>query len=117
MIMEKNEIGGAFARSVDLVAANAHSAINKSAEVAHPAVEQIAAGVHQVMDKVSHAATHTAQVIDAKSRALLLVQARVANTCRATVIEKPLTTLVIALGAGFALSWLLRQLPIGRSAP
>ena len=107
--MEKNEIAGSLARTVDLAAANAHAVINKTADVAHPAVEQISASMHQAMNKVSSAATHAADMIDTRSKALLEMQTRIAESCRNTLRDKPLTTLAIAVGTGFLLSWLLRQ--------
>lgn len=107
--MEKNEISGALARTVDLASANAHAAINRTADVAHPAVEQLSASVHQAMHKVTDVATHAADLIDARSKALLELQARMAERFRGTLKEKPLTTLAIAVGTGFLLSWLMRQ--------
>lgn len=107
--MDKSEIAGSFARTVDLAAANAHAVINKTADVAHPAVEQISASVHQAMNKVTNVATHAADVIDARSKALIDMQTRIAERCRSQIKDKPMTTLAIAVGTGFLLSWLLRQ--------
>lgn len=112
--METNNIVGGIARTVDTAAANMHSAINRVSDAAHPAVEQVSAGVHQAMNKVSGAASAAAQTLDEKGRQLINVQMRLADGCRAQIAEKPLTTLAIAVGAGFMLNWLLRVRPFTR---
>ena len=104
-----SDVGGAVARTVDQATGSAHRVIDKASDAARPAVDNIAAGAHQAVDKLAGAATQAAGTLEAKGEQLWDAQARFSETCRDYVREKPITSLGIAVAAGFLLSWVLSR--------
>ena len=98
---------GTMARGVDQATAGAHNVINKASDAARPAVDRLASGAHQAVDKMAGAAAQAAETLDLKSEQLLAAQARFSDTCRTYVQDNPLTSLGIAVAAGFLVSRLL----------
>jgi len=101
------DASGAIARTVDNAASGAHSAIDKASETARPAVDRLAAGAHQAVDKIAGAASDAAETLNLKSEQLMDAQAKMTETCREYVRANPVTSLGIAVAAGFLLSRLL----------
>ena len=94
----------------------AHAAINAASEKVssaseklRPTVDQLTAGAHKVLDRVTSAATQAAETLEIKGEQLKRAQAKATESTRLFVQEKPITSIGIAVAAGFALSWLLRQ--------
>ena len=102
-----NEATGPLGRTVDNAAGTAHKAIDKAAGAARPAVDNFAAGAHQSVDRLAGTATQAAMAFRTTGGQLLDAQSRLAENCRVQVREKPMTSIGIAVAAGFLLSWLL----------
>jgi len=104
-------IGGAgtVARSVDEAASGMHNAIDRATSAARPAVEQLASGVHHAVDKLAGAATQAAEAISSRGGQWKEAQTRFTDTCATQIREKPLTSLGMAVAAGFLISWLMSQ--------
>lgn len=95
---------------------SAHAAINAASEKLsaaseklRPTVDHLTAGAHKVLDRVSSAASQTADVWSEKSEQLKEAQAKLAASTRSYVQEKPIAAIGIAVATGFVLSWLLRK--------
>ena len=95
--------------TVDHASNSAHKAIDKVSEAARPTVARIAAGAHQAVDSLAGVATKAVDTFGTKGGQLKDVQARVSESCRAHVRDKPLRSLGYAVAAGFALSWLFNR--------
>jgi ElaB/YqjD/DUF883 family membrane-anchored ribosome-binding protein len=95
------------AKSVDQATSTAHKAIDKATEAARPAVDKVAASAHQIVDKLAGAANTAADKLDERTMQLRDVQSRLTDQCRVYVRENPLTSIGIAVAAGFVLSKLL----------
>jgi ElaB/YqjD/DUF883 family membrane-anchored ribosome-binding protein len=93
--------------SIDNATAGAHQTIDKVSQAARPAVDRVTTGAHQVVDKLAGAATSAAETISAKGEQLKLAQDRLTEASRDYVRENPLTSIGIAVAAGFFLSRLL----------
>ncbi|MEO7762307.1 MAG: DUF883 C-terminal domain-containing protein [Casimicrobiaceae bacterium] len=106
-VTDTNDMTNSVAKSVDQATSSAHKAIDKATDAARPAVDRVAAGAHQVVDKLAGAATNAADTITMKKDQLQDVQARLTDSCREYVQENPITSLGIAVAAGFVLSRLL----------
>lgn len=104
-----SDMGGTVARTVDHATASAHKAIDRATDATRPAVEQIATGAHQAVNRIAGAATQAAQTLDTRGGQLRDAQAEFAETCRGYVRDKPITSLGIAVAAGFLLSWVLSR--------
>ena len=98
---------GTVARAVDQTTTGAHNAIDKASDAAHPAVDRLASGAHLTVDKIAGAATQAAETIELKSEQLRGAQTRLTENCREYVRDNPVTSLGIAVAAGFLLSRLL----------
>jgi ElaB/YqjD/DUF883 family membrane-anchored ribosome-binding protein len=102
-----NEMDGTIGRTVDHTASNVHKAIDKAADAARPAVDNVAAGAHQSVDRIAGTATLAADALAATGGQLIDAQSRFTESCRTQVREKPMTSLAVAIAAGFLLSWLI----------
>lgn len=107
--IDRNELSSATARTVDQASSSMHRAIDSASAMARPAVDNLAASAHSAVDKMASAATRAAESFDEKGGQLRDAQAQFTEACRCHVREKPMTSVGIALAAGFALSWLLRS--------
>jgi ElaB/YqjD/DUF883 family membrane-anchored ribosome-binding protein len=67
-------------------------------------VERIASGAHQAVDKIAGAAGQAAETIGVKGEQLKKAQVRAMEQCRGYVRDYPVTSLGIAIAAGFLLS-------------
>jgi ElaB/YqjD/DUF883 family membrane-anchored ribosome-binding protein len=93
--------------AVDRAAAAAHGTVEKAAAAVSPTVDRLAAGAHQVVDKIAGAAGTAAEMASSKGEQLKAQQERLLESCRGYVRENPITTLGIAVAAGFLISRLL----------
>lgn len=104
-----NETGEMVGRTVDQATGAAHKVIDKASGAALPAVERVAAGAHQAVDHLVSAATRATDTFDEKGGQLRDARSRFTESCRVHVREQPITSLGIAVAAGFLLSVLLRR--------
>lgn len=74
-----------------------------------PTVQHLAAGAHQVVDNIAGAAREAAANLEGKGDELRDAQVRITEACREHVRDNPMTSLGIAVAAGFLLSWALRS--------
>lgn len=100
-------IGKNVGSNIDNATAGAHQTIDKVSEAARPAVDRVATGAHQVVDKLAGVAASAAETIGAKGEQLKLAQDKLTEASRDYVRENPLTSIGIAVAAGFLLSRLL----------
>ena len=104
------DTGRVATRKLDDAANSVHRVIDKASDAARPAVDQLAAGAHQAVNSFTTAASQAAETIEAKRTQLMDAQAQFAESCRAQIRREPLTSIGIALTAGFLVSWLMRRL-------
>ena len=86
-----------------------HDAVRNAADKAHPAVDQVAAKAHQAADAIAGKASQAADSFDQRHEQFTDAQERLMESVREYVHEKPMAALGIAVGAGFVLSWLMRD--------
>ncbi|MEO8302697.1 MAG: hypothetical protein ABI724_01125 [Betaproteobacteria bacterium] len=108
-VSETGEAGGVIARTVDNATGEAHKAIDRASDAARPAIDSFAAGAHKAVDRFAGAATQAADTLDIKGAQVRDAQSRFAESCRLQVREKPITSIGVAVAAGFLLSWLLSR--------
>lgn len=88
-----------------------HQTIDKAADAAQPMVDRLASSAHQGVDKVSGALTGVSARMDEKTKQLGEAYNKFAETGRGYVRSSPATSVLVAVGAGFVLSKLLRRKP------
>jgi hypothetical protein len=103
--MENNGNTGTLSRAVEQARSGLHSAIDKASGAARPAVDQLSEPAHQTADTLAGAVTQAEQTLRARSGQLKDAPARLAESCRGQVRDRPLAALGLALVAGIALSW------------
>jgi ElaB/YqjD/DUF883 family membrane-anchored ribosome-binding protein len=99
-----NDGSRALARTVDQASTGVHDVIDKVSDAARPAVDRIALGAHKAVDKIAGAATQAAETVGVKREQLKNAQVRAMEQCRGYVRDHPVTSLGIAVAAGFFLS-------------
>jgi ElaB/YqjD/DUF883 family membrane-anchored ribosome-binding protein len=104
-----NDGSRTLVRTVDQASTGAHDVINKVSDAARPAVDRIASGAHQAVDKVASAAGQAAETLGVKGEQLKNAQVQAMEQARSYVRDHPVTSLGIAVAAGFLLSRLLRS--------
>lgn len=71
-------------------------------------VDRIASGAHRAVDRMASAATSAANHLNMSGEELLAAKDRWTQVCGTYVKDHPLTSLGIAVAAGFVLSRLIR---------
>ena len=102
-----SEGSGTVARGIEQAGTGAHNTIDKVSDAARPAVDRLASGAHQAVDKVADVANQAAESLGVKAGQLKEAQARLMEDVGGYVRANPLTSLGIAVVAGFLLSRLL----------
>lgn len=97
------------AGTADQVRAGAHGAIDKVSDAARPMVDRITSTAHQTVDKLASVAVQAAETLGVKGGQLKDMQAQAMEQCRGYVRAHPVTSVGIAIAAGFLLSRLLRS--------
>lgn len=97
------------ARSVQDNASTVHDKIDAAGEVARPAVDRLLTGAHQAVDKLSGFAAVAADTVSEKSVQLKDAHARLMETGRVQVREKPALAVGIAVAAGYILGRMMRS--------
>ena len=85
----------------------AHNTVDRLAETAHPAVDRLATGAHGAVDRLAEMAGATAARISKQTEQLNATRERLSTTTTGYVRDNPLTSLGIAVAAGYLLSRLL----------
>jgi ElaB/YqjD/DUF883 family membrane-anchored ribosome-binding protein len=70
-------------------------------------VNRLRAGAHETVDKVADATRQAAETLGQKSEHLKNVEQQFVEDCRGYIHDHPLTSLGMAVGAGFLLSRLM----------
>jgi ElaB/YqjD/DUF883 family membrane-anchored ribosome-binding protein len=104
---DKTALRESFDRTRDRAVSGAHKGIDTAASAVHPAVDRITAGAHQAVNTVDDAAARTADVLASKGQKLRDAQSRFAESCSASICERPLSSVGIAVAAGFLLALIL----------
>ncbi|MEO8156596.1 MAG: hypothetical protein ABI648_02285 [Betaproteobacteria bacterium] len=98
-----------MASGVERASTGAHNVINKVSEAAHPALDRISSGAHHGVDKAASAVTRTAAMFNEKREKLKYAQARTMEGTRNYVRANPITSVGIALAAGYLISRLFQS--------
>jgi ElaB/YqjD/DUF883 family membrane-anchored ribosome-binding protein len=85
----------------------AHHAIDSAADATRPALDHAVANAHKTVDRVGDAASHAAEALGVKGDQLNEGSKRVIERAGVYVRENPVTSLGIAVAAGYVLSRLL----------
>jgi ElaB/YqjD/DUF883 family membrane-anchored ribosome-binding protein len=101
--------GGRMARTVEKASTGAHSVIDKVSQAAHPAMDRFSSGAHHTVDRAASAATQTAAAFNVKREQLRHARVRTMEETREYVRANPLTSVGIAVAAGYLISRLLRS--------
>lgn len=99
--------GARIQSGVSSVSEDAHKKIQSAVDAAQPAVATISEGAHNVVDRMAGAATHAAHTVETGGQHLKDTQERVVQVTSKYVHENPVTSIAIAVGAGFLLSRLM----------
>ncbi len=70
-------------------------------------IERVQAAAHETVEKVADATRQAAQSLGRKGEQLKNAEQQLLEDCRTYMSEKPITSLAIAVGAGFLLSRLM----------
>ena len=96
--------------------AGAHAAVNSVAEVAEgaarkakPAIDQVAAMAHQVVDKAAASAAPVADWLGEQGGSLNATQRKVVTDTSAYIAANPLMSVGVAVLAGFVISRMIRS--------
>ncbi|MCY7308661.1 MAG: hypothetical protein LH632_21505 [Rhodoferax sp.] len=101
-------LDGAMSHRVDDASSSVHHAIDRASSAAGPVVDRLAIGAHQTTDRVALAANNAVGTLRSAGAQFKSAQNQLTQGCSTYVQEKPLTSLGIAVAAGFALATLLR---------
>jgi ElaB/YqjD/DUF883 family membrane-anchored ribosome-binding protein len=96
-----------FNQATGRYSAAAHQTVDRLAENAHPAVDRLAEGAHEAVDRLAGMATTTAERIGRQAEQLNASRQRLGDSCSAYVHDNPLTSIGLAVAAGYLLSRLL----------
>lgn len=99
--------GARMQSGVGRVSEDAHKKIESVVDAAQPAVTTLSEGAHNAVDRMAGAATHAAQTIETRGQQLKDTQERVVHVTSRYMQENPVTSIAIAVGAGFLLSRLV----------
>jgi ElaB/YqjD/DUF883 family membrane-anchored ribosome-binding protein len=97
-----------MASAVEKASTGAHNAIDRVAEAAHPAMDRLSSGAHDTVDKAANAATQTAASINVKREQMRYARMRTMDETRAYIRANPMTSVGIAVAAGYLISQMLR---------
>lgn len=67
-------------------------------------IDKAASSAHETVDKIASATTHAAESLGDKGRQLKNAEQQLLENCRGYVRDNPVTSLGIAVAAGFLLS-------------
>lgn len=70
-------------------------------------VDKASKSAHEAVDKIANAGNHAAEAIGEKGEQLKNAEKQVMENCRSYIRDNPITSLGVAVAAGFLLSRLL----------
>jgi ElaB/YqjD/DUF883 family membrane-anchored ribosome-binding protein len=70
-------------------------------------IERVRSGAHEAVDKAANATSHAANAMGEKSEQLKNAEQQFIKDCQVYINKNPITSIGIAVGAGFILSRLL----------
>lgn len=91
-------------RGADKATDAAHGAIDTAADATRPALDHLVANAHETVDRVGSAATSAAEAMGVKGDQLNESSKRIVERAGVYVRENPVTSLGIAVAAGYVLS-------------
>lgn len=97
---------GSLQRGVRQAGETLHETIDKVAEPAHSAVNRVSSSAHEGVDKVADTVQAAASKVDQQARRMREMPHQAADHARDYVRNRPLQ----AIGAAFAVGWLLGRL-------
>jgi ElaB/YqjD/DUF883 family membrane-anchored ribosome-binding protein len=106
-----DKLEGAASRAssnMDQIAAGAHRSVDKFAEAVHPTVDRIAAGTQSALSRMEGTASRVMDKLGERGQQLSNFQEQMAETCRTGVRSRPLTSIGLAVLAGFLLARMMR---------
>ena len=103
----RTPIGAKVQSGVSHASDVAHKKIESIVDAAQPAVASMSEGAHIAVDKVAGAAAQAAHTIEETGQYFKYGQERVVRVTSRYVHENPITSVAIAVGAGFLISRLL----------
>ena len=99
---------GAVGRAMENASGAVHRAIDSVSDATRPALEQAASGARHAVESVSSAAKHVAASVESGGKQLKHAGNRLNGGLRTQLHERPYTSVAIAIGTGFLISWLMR---------
>jgi len=96
-------------RGADKATVAAHGAIDSAVDVTGPALDHLVANAHETVDRVGSAASSAAGAVGVKGDQINDGSKRVIERAGVYVRENPVTSLGIAVAAGYVLSRLLSR--------
>lgn len=99
---------GAVGRAVESASGAVHRAMESVSDATRPTFEHAASGARHAVESVSSAAKHVAASVEAGGQQLKHAGKRFNGGLRTQLHDRPYTSVAIAVGAGFLLSWLMR---------
>ncbi|MGQ0800183.1 MAG: hypothetical protein ACT4NL_08745 [Pseudomarimonas sp.] len=100
--------GTAVGRAMESASGAVHRATDSVSNAAHSAYESATSGARHAVESVSDAATHVAAIMESGGEHLKHAGKRLGSNLQTQLHKRPFTTVAIAIGAGYLLSWLLR---------
>ncbi len=85
-----------------------HRATDSVSDAAHSAYESAASGARHAAESVNNAARHVAASVESGGQQIKQAGKRLDGGLRTQLNERPFTSVAVAIGAGFLISWLLR---------
>jgi len=102
--------------TLNMASSSAHAAVDSiagfaddAARKAKPAIDGVAAMAHQAVDKVAGAAAPTAEWLTAHGESLKNTQKKLMHDTCSYISTNPLTSVAIALAAGYVISRIIRR--------
>lgn len=99
-----------------MASSSAHAAVDsiagfadEAARKAKPAIDGVAAMAHKTVDKVAGAAAPTAEWLAEQAESLRTTQKKLMDDTCSYISTNPLTSVAIALAAGYLISRITRQ--------
>jgi len=96
--------GGALEQAFDRASARKQRNTDSTSSSGKPVVDRMTAGAHEAVDKVSSVASHAIDTLGVKGEQINAAEQRLVAGTRKYVQENPVTSVGIAVAAGYVLS-------------
>lgn len=94
-------------KTTDKVSNFAHDAVDTITDTTNHAADRVSHFAHDTVDTINNATSRAAEAFDEKSEKLINAEQKLVKECRSYIQDNPVTSLGIAVAAGFLLSRLL----------